>query len=75
MTPAQEQMLHEAVGDGTDWPKHTSDPEVNYEIDRRQNEDDSDDPDYAPMPSWAEASEEVRQGYIDEVEGWPEEVE
>ena len=33
LTTEQLRKLAEAIGDGSDWPKHTDDPRVNYAVD------------------------------------------
>lgn len=33
LTTEQLHKLSDALGDGSDWPKHTNDPKVNYAVD------------------------------------------
>lgn len=58
MNPAQEQRFRDAIGDGSGLPKITSDPEVNYEIDRVLSECD--------LPPWSLIPDGVKTSYIEE---------
>lgn len=60
LTPAQEEMVKRALGNGGDWPYLTSDPRVNHRVDQLiQGKDE--------VPDWEDLSEEERQFYIEEV--------
>jgi hypothetical protein len=64
MTPEQEKLFENAIGDESDWPNLTNDPEVNYEIDRRieqQFAEEDNEPSF--MVPWAEADEETKEEY------------
>lgn len=60
MTPEQEKKMADALGDGSDLPSLTNDPEVNYEIDRKVCDES--------MVPWNETTQEDRDDYIEEVE-------
>ena len=57
-----------AIGNGGTWPKHTDDPEVNYEIDRAIEA--KADPHERPMPPWSDAPDEEKSIYLNEVTAW-----
>lgn len=57
MTPEQAQMVKDALGDRTSWPKMTNDPIVNHAVDREFD---------GKLPAWDELTEVERQIYISE---------
>jgi len=66
MTPEQEKLVEDALAaaGSDDFPQLTSDPEVNYEIDRRMElrfSEEDNEPCY--MVPWAEADEETKDEY------------
>ena len=58
LTKEQKQMVKEAIGDGSDFPKFTSDPLVNHGVDVI----------VCGVDPWVELTDEERQLYYDEVE-------
>ena len=46
LTTEQLRKLVDAIGDGSDWPKATDDPKVNYAVDCIVVEDDHEEPTY-----------------------------
>jgi len=49
----------EAIGDGSDWPKITSDPMVNHKVDQLVSD--------KTLPDWENLPEETKQQYEEEV--------
>lgn len=58
LTPEQEQRVKDAIGDGTDWPKATGDPQVNHRVDQLVS-----DP---TLPDWELLLDEQRDLYEEE---------
>ena len=57
LTENQKKTVLEAIGDGTDWPKFTNDPEVNCAVDVA----------VCDMKPWDELSKEEKETYKEEV--------
>ncbi len=58
LTEEQERMVVEAIGDGSDWPRFTADPQVNCAVDVK----------VCGMKPWDQLTEETRFSYIQEAE-------
>lgn len=58
LTPKQEQMVLDAIGDGTNWPKFTTDPYVNHAIDMLILDE----------PEWEDLTKEEQNTYFEEME-------
>ena len=61
LTKVQRKMVDEAIGDGTSWPEHTDDPEVNCAVDVL----------ICGGELWHLLEEGVREAYRREVAMWP----
>lgn len=57
LTKIQKGMVVEAIGDGSDWPKITNDPQVNCAVDVV----------VCGGAPWGQLTEEVRRHYVEEV--------
>jgi hypothetical protein len=57
LTKEQQELLSDALVDGSDFPKFTRDPIVNHHVDMI----------VCGEPAWEELTEEDRQAYHDEV--------
>ncbi len=64
MTPEQEKKLAEAIGDGSNFPSITDDPEVNYEVDRKVKRIMGFDQD---VP-WSQLNDDLKKVYQVEVD-------
>ncbi len=60
LTKDQKKMVTEAIGDGSDWPKMTDDPQVNCAVDVV----------VCDTKPWEQLTEEVKGHYIEEVEAF-----
>lgn len=57
LTSEQKELLADALGDGSDFPKFTRDPLVNHQVDVI----------VCGEPPWEDLTEEEREAYYDEV--------
>ena len=53
LTEEQERMVVEAIGDGSDWPKFTADPQVNHAVDMK----------VCGEEPWDQMTEEIKKLY------------
>lgn len=58
MTEAQLRLVERALGDGSDWPKATIDPQVNHRVDQLVMDGE--------IPDWSNLSASERETYIEE---------